>query len=229
VVVGARLLSATGIVVTRRADGRDARVLGGIDIALDPGDIVELRGPSGSGKTTLLLALARLLPGAAGALELDGEPATSIAPEVWRTLVALLPQRTVLSDGSVGSNLRLPFSLKVRESASAPDDAALRTALDGVGLDEISLERDARQLSVGQVARVALLRVLLTRPRVLLLDEPDASLDDASAAAVAAMTARFAGDGGAVLRVSHLRADAAATASYHLADGHLRAVTPDVG
>jgi len=227
VAVASPLLRATGIVATRRADGRDARVLDGVDIALEAGDIVELRGPSGSGKTTLLLALARLLPGAGGALELDGELSVSIAPEVWRTRVALLPQRTVLSDGSVGSNLRLPFSLKVRERASAPDDSELRTALDGVGLDDISLERDARQLSVGQVARVALLRVLLTRPRVLLLDEPDASLDDASAAAVAAMTTRFAGDGGAVLRVSHLRADAAATASYRLADGHLSEVTAD--
>lgn len=228
-VVGAPLLSATGIVATRRADGRDARVLDGVGIALYAGDIVELRGSSGAGKTTLLLALARLLPGAEGMLELEGAPAATIPPEVWRTRVALLPQRTVLSDGSVGSNLRLPFALKVREGVPAPGANDLREVLDGVGLGDISLERDARQLSVGQVARVALLRVLLARPRVVLLDEPDASLDDASAAAVAAMTARFAEDGGAVLRVSHLRADAAATASYHLAGGRLEEVTAHVG
>ncbi|KAF0208200.1 MAG: ATP-binding cassette domain-containing protein [Actinomycetota bacterium] len=226
-VVSAPLLSATGIVATRRADGHDIRVLNGVDIALRAGDIVELRGPSGAGKTTLLLALARLLPGAGGILALEGEPATAIAPEVWRTRVALLPQRTVLSEGAVAYNLRLPFSLKVREGVAAPEECDLREALDDVGLDDISLRRDARQLSVGQVARVALLRVLLARPRVLLLDEPDASLDDASAAAVAGMTARFAAEGGAVLRVSHLRTDAAATANYRLAAGRLTEVIAD--
>jgi len=66
---------------------------------------------------------------------------------------------------------------------------------------------------------------LARRPKALLLDEPDASLDDASAAAVATMTARFAADGGAVPRVSHLRADAAATASYRLANGRLEEVS----
>lgn len=213
--------------MTRRADARDTRVLDGVSLVLHAGDIVELRGPSGAGKTTLLLAIARLLPGAEGILALEGEPATAILPEVWRTRVALLPQRTVLSEGSVAYNLRLPFSLKVREGVAAPEECDLRKALDDVGLDDISLTRDAGHLSVGQAARVALLRVLLTRPRVLLLDEPDASLDDVSAAAVVSMTARFAADGGAVLRVSHLRADAAATARYHLADGHLEKVIAD--
>jgi putative ABC transport system ATP-binding protein len=227
VVVGVPLLRATGMVATRCIDGCDTRVLDSVDIALRAGDTVELRGSSGAGKTTLLLALARLLPGVQGTLELEGAPAATVPPEVWRTRVALLPQRTVLSDGTVGSNLRLPFTLKVREGVPAPADGDLRAALDGVGLADVSLERDARKLSVGQAARVALLRVLLAGPRALLLDEPDASLDDASAAAVAAMTARFAADGGAVLRVSHLRADAAATASYRLADGILEAVTVD--
>jgi len=68
-------------------------------------------------------------------------------------------------------------------------------------------------------------QALARRPKALLLDEPDASLDDASAAAVATMTARFAADGGAVPRVSHLRADAAATASYRLANGRLEEVS----
>ncbi len=190
-VVDAPLLSATGIVATRRADGRDARILDGVGIALAAGDVVELRGPSGAGKTTLLLALARLLPGAEGTLALEGEPSSAIAPEVWRTRVALLPQRTVLSDGSVGRNLRLPFALKVRDGAPAPADGDLRAALDGVGLEDISLERDARQLSVGQVARVALLRVLPGGPACSCWTNRR-ELDDASAAAVAAMTARFA-------------------------------------
>jgi putative ABC transport system ATP-binding protein len=220
-VVVAPLLAARGLTAVRAIDGRDVRVLDGVDLKLAPGDIAELRGPSGAGKTTLLLAIARLLPGAGGSLALAGESADATDPAVWRTKVALLPQRTALFPGTVEENLLLPFALKSRDGATPPSAEALRAALDDVGLSDVALDRDTARLSVGQAARVALLRVLLTAPRVLLLDEPDASLDDASAAAVAAMTARFAEAGGAVLRVSHLRADAAATVRLHLEGGRL--------
>lgn len=206
---------------TRAVDGREVRVLDGVDLELRSGDIVELRGPSGAGKTTLLLALARLLPGASGVLTLAGEHAATIEPTAWRTRVALLPQRTALSPGTVEANLLMPFGLKARAGVAPPSAEELREALDEVGLADVALTRDTARLSVGQAARVALLRVLLTGPGVLLLDEPDASLDDASAAAVARMTARFAAEGGAVLRVSHLRTDAAANVQLYLESGHL--------
>lgn len=196
-------------------------MLDSVSLELCAGDIAELRGPSGAGKTTLLLALARLLPGVSGELALAGEAAHGIEPAVWRTKVALLPQRTALTGGTVEDNLLLPFGLKSRVGLTPPTTEALRAALDEVGLVDVALERDTARLSVGQAARVALLRVLLTAPRVLLLDEPDASLDDASAAAVGAMTARFAAEGGAVLRVSHLRADATANVRLHLEGGNL--------
>ena len=217
----APLLTARDIVAERTLDGRVVRVLDGVALELPPCAIVELRGPSGAGKTTLLLALARLLPGATGALALDGVAAAEIAPQVWRTQVALLPQRPALAAGTVAFNLALPWQLAVREGAQAPSAEDFREALDGVGLADVALERDARQLSVGQAARVALLRVLLTRPRVLLLDEPDASLDDASAALIARSTAAFTAGGGALIRAGHLRDDAAATARCRLEGGHL--------
>ncbi|MDZ4166520.1 MAG: ABC transporter ATP-binding protein, partial [Coriobacteriia bacterium] len=100
----------------------------------------------------------------------------------------------------------------------------LADALAGVGLADVAPGRDVCRLSVGQIARIALLRVMLARPRVLLLDEPDASLDDASAAEVARLTAAFVAEGGSVVRVSHVRADASATARYRLADGRLEAL-----
>ncbi|MHB8706543.1 MAG: ATP-binding cassette domain-containing protein [Coriobacteriia bacterium] len=220
----APVLTARDLVFERAVDGRVIRVLDGVSLGLVPGDIVELRGTSGAGKTTLLRALARLLPGLSGELNLGGEPAASIAPQAWRTRVVLLPQRATLGAGSVATNLAFPFSLAVRKHASRPSTEEYRAALDGLGLAGVSLERDVRQLSVGQAARVALLRVLLTSPEVLLLDEPDASLDDESAALLAAATARFAGDGGVLVRVSHLRADAAATRRLNLADGRLEEV-----
>ncbi|MGB4592457.1 MAG: ATP-binding cassette domain-containing protein [Coriobacteriia bacterium] len=215
------VLEARDLVFSRSVDDRDIRVLDGVSLTLDTGDVVELRGPSGVGKTTLLRALARLLPGMSGELSLGGEPASEIPAQVWRTRVALLPQRAALGAGTVAYNLAFPFTLAVRERIVPPTTDEFRSAMDGLGLDDVSLERDVRQLSVGQSARVALLRVLLTRPKVLLLDEPDASLDDVSAALLAGATARFAAAGGVLVRVSHLRADADATRRLTLAHGRL--------
>lgn len=220
----APLLAARGLRAVRPGDDGPLAVLDGIDLALRAGDIVELVGPSGAGKTTLLLALARLLPGVTGELELEGVAAREVEPARWRTRVALLPQRSTLVPGTVARNLRLPWELHVRSHDEAPGDGALRDALGDVGLTGVALDRDVSRLSVGQASRIALLRVLLSRPAVLLLDEPDASLDDASAEQVARKTAEFAADGGAVLRISHLRTDASACARYRLLDGALTEV-----
>jgi len=215
------VLVATGVTADRRADAGLLRVLDGVDLTLDPGTLCDVVGPSGSGKTTLLLALARLLPGAAGTLTLDGAPATSIDPRLWRASVAYLPQRSALLPGSVEHNLTLPWRLKIRSGATAPDAASLRSALDRVHLADVGLERDVERLSEGQSARIALLRTVLTAPRVLLLDEPDAALDEASAAEVGRLTREFADGGGAVVRVRHHLSDGLATRRLRLSGGHL--------
>ena len=220
------LLEARALRVVRPGDDGPVAVLDGVDLTLTAGTLAEIAGPSGAGKTTLLLALARLLPGVTGELALNGAPASGIDPEQWRTLVALLPQRPVLVPGSVADNLRLPWTLKVRHGEQMPSDGALVGALASVGLQGIAPDRDVSRLSVGQVARIALLRLMLARPHVLLLDEPDASLDDVSAAEVARLTAAFVAEGGSVVRVSHVRADAAASVRYHLAGGRLAASAP---
>lgn len=218
------VLSATGLTVVLSGDAGPVRVLDGVSLALDPATITDVTGPSGAGKTTLLRAVARLLPGAEGQLELRGVDADAIAPGEWRTRVALLPQRAAIVSGTVRDNLLLPWSLKVRHGHAAPSASALDEALASVGLG-VDLDRDASRLSVGQAARVALLRVLLTEPEVLLLDEPDANLDDASAASVAEMTRGFAERGGAVVRVRHQRSDALAARRLRLEHGHLSEVS----
>lgn len=215
------LLEARGLRAVRPGDDGPVAVLESVDFSLPAGTLAEVTGSSGAGKTTLLLALARLLPGAEGALSLEGRSAEEYAPETWRTLVALLPQRPALVPGTVADNLRLPWTLKVREEGRAPDDETLRQAMNGVALDDVALDRDVSRLSVGQASRIALLRAALTRPRVLLLDEPDASLDDASAAEVAQVTAAFVSDGGSVVRVSHVRTGTAASVRYRLEGGRL--------
>jgi len=217
------LLQARDLTAVLAGDAGDVRVLDGVSLSLDSGEVVDFVGPSGSGKSTLLRTLARLLPAATGSVSLEGLPAEEIVPQEWRNLVALLPQKPVLVVGTVRDNLLLPWSLHVRRHAAAPTDSALEDGLARLGVDA-ALDRDASRLSVGQVARVAFLRTLLTAPRVLLLDEPDAALDDISADAVAEMIASFAAAGGAVARVRHHRPDGIASRRLRLEGG---ALTPD--
>jgi putative ABC transport system ATP-binding protein len=219
------LLTARGLSVTLRGDHGDVRVVDAVDFDLASGEIIDVVGRSGAGKTTLLRALARLMPGATGELQLAGTPAERLSPQHWRARIALLPQKPAILPGAVRENLVLPWTFKVRTQAALPADDALRERMDHFGLADVALTRDADRLSVGQQARVALLRVLLTQPEVLLLDEPDANLDDESADTVALATAEFATDGGGVVRVRHQRADALASRRLTLCDGALCEVT----
>jgi UDP-glucose/iron transport system ATP-binding protein len=218
------LLEARDLRVTLPGDAGPVAVLDGISLTLASGEVVDVIGPSGSGKSTLLRALSRLLPGVHGTLLLDGEPAETIEPHAWRCRVTLLPQKAAIVQGTVRDNLVLPWRLKARARVQAPADAELRAALDRVNLDDVDLDRDADRLSVGQAARIALTRVVLTAPEVLLLDEPDANLDNASAEQVRQMTEAFAARGGGVVRVRHQRSDQLAARRLHLEGGKLREV-----
>lgn len=220
--VSSPVLDVRSLTVSRRGDAGPLRVLDAIDLPVDGGTLTDVVGPSGAGKTTLLLALARLLPGVDGALAFRGRPASGIDPREWRVQVAYLPQRSALLPGTVGANLVLPWRLKVRTGVAAPTEDALRAALDRVHLTDVALDRDVARLSEGQEARVALLRTVLTAPSVLLLDEPDAALDEESAMQVGLLTREFVDAGGAVVRVRHLRSDGHADRRLRLSGGTLR-------
>lgn len=214
-------LEARGLTVELRGDDAIVRVLDDVTISVAPREIVDVAGASGAGKSTLLRALTRLLPISRGELFLDGRPAADIPPSEWRAAVALLPQKPAMVAGDVRSNLLLPWTLKVRAQHPAPTADALREGLDALELDAISLDRDVARLSVGQQARVALLRVMLTEPAVLLLDEPDAALDMASALAVMSGVRLFVDKGGSVLRVRHRETDGLASRRLNLSCGRL--------
>lgn len=214
------VLEARSLRVSRHGDDGPLCVLDNVDLAVHARTLTDVVGPSGAGKTTLLLALARLLPDVEGRLELAGRPAEAIEPCAWRVQVAYLPQRSALLPGTVGANLTLPWRLKVRADGKAPVAAELRVALDRVRLHDIALDRDVARLSEGQTARVALLRTVLTRPQVLLLDA-DAALDEESAEQVGLLTREFVDAGGTVVRVRHHRTDGLADRRLRLHGGTL--------
>ncbi|MFU8858110.1 MAG: ATP-binding cassette domain-containing protein [Deferrisomatales bacterium] len=166
------------------------------------GEVVWLQGPSGSGKSTLLRALARLVPWS-GELALAGRRAAQVPPREWRAQVALLPSPPVPLAETLAEDLLAPWQLRARRGREAPSPETLARELEALGLGGLALDRPTRELSLGQLARVAFLRTVLSGPKVLLLDEPAANLDPASAELLAARAFRHAEAGGAVFAAGH--------------------------
>ena len=163
-----------------------------VDIAVGEADGVLVVGENGSGKTTLAWALAGLLKPTSGVCELDGKPVTS---QVGR--VALSFQHARLQ-------LQRPTLLADVRAASGADRAEAEHALTLVGLDpERFGPRPVEQLSGGQVRRAALAGLLARRPRVLILDEPLAGLDEEGRDGMIELLFGFRREGRTLVVISH--------------------------
>lgn len=175
----------------------------GVEVCLEAGQMVWIGGPSGTGKTTLLLALARLLPLDDGELSLDGVPARQVPAPEWRSQVLLAPHPALALGETVREDLLSPYRLRQRRHSPSPGQEILRRELASVGLGEVDLAQPARHLSQGQLGRLALVRALLARPAVLLLDEPTANLDADAGTLVQERVAAYCAEGGAVVVAAH--------------------------
>jgi len=142
----------------------------GIDLTIAAGEFVSVLGPSGCGKSTLIGAIAGFTPVTSGELLLDEEPIRAPGPD--RGVV--FQQHTLFPWKTVSENVE--FGLKMRGISRAERRQTAREILQQVGLGEF-LEHYPNQLSGGMQQRVSLARVLVNRPRVLLMDEPFCSLD----------------------------------------------------
>jgi len=189
-------LRARGL--TCRRGGRT--VLHGVDLDLPRGCVTALGGPSGAGKTTLLRCLVGLEEPTDGQVLLEGGDSRALDPCLLRRRVGLVAQSPVMLPGDVAANVGYGL-----DDASAGE---LARSLGAVGLSGDLLERDARELSAGEAARVALARALARAPAALLLDEPTAALDAAARGVVEEHVRALAADGLAVLLVSHDSAQA---------------------
>ena len=141
-------------------------VIGGMNLEVDAGEFLAMLGPSGCGKSTLLRLIARLAEPDSG--RIGSQPARFPAAFVFQD-AHLLPWRKVLD------NAALPLEL-MRVAREERHNRA-REVLEQVGLAE-AVERYPAQLSGGMRMRVSLARALVTQPRLLLLDEPFAALDE---------------------------------------------------
>ncbi|NUP29306.1 MAG: ABC transporter ATP-binding protein [Nocardia sp.] len=151
-----------------------AEVLHGIDLAVGEGEICAVLGPNGAGKTTLLRALSGMIP-VRGSVVLAGKPAAGRAPEKLARLgVAHVPEgRGTFAPLTVEENLRLgAYARRDRRGI----DADLDRIFDYFPILREKLRDPAGRLSGGQQQMLALGRALVSRPRLLLLDEPSLGL-----------------------------------------------------
>ena len=152
---------------------RGARFAGGIDLVVQPGEIVAILGPSGSGKSTLLATIAGVVPALSGRVLVNGTDVTDLP--IHRRGVGLIFQEPLLFPHlSVRDNVA--YGLRRHGVARSVARERATDLLDWVGLAGFE-ERPVDQLSGGQAQRVALARALAPEPSVLLLDEPFSALD----------------------------------------------------
>jgi tungstate transport system ATP-binding protein len=181
----------------------DVRVLQGLDLRVEPGEVFEVLGPSGAGKTTLLRCLDFLHRADAGAIRYDEhdpptDPASLLA---LRRRIGVIDQNPLLFRGSVFYNVT--YGLTVR-GVEGPDlrVRAFR-ALEAVGLLGLVNAR-VSGLSAGEAQRVAFARAIVSRPDVLLLDEFTANLDPANVKALETAVREYnRATGASVVLVTH--------------------------
>ncbi|MDJ1017494.1 MAG: ATP-binding cassette domain-containing protein [Paracoccaceae bacterium] len=190
-VSGSKLMPLTVRGLSFCAGGR--RLIDHISLTLDGDGVTMVMGPNGAGKSLFLRLIHGLIPASEGEIKWGG---ALIGPEVRRHQ-ALVFQKPVLLRRSVAANVDFVLKSRGRASPEAREALLERVGLGGRGAQA------ARLLSGGEQQRLALARALATEPEVLLLDEPTASLDPASAQAIETIVADVARSGTRVIFVTH--------------------------
>lgn len=193
-------------------------VLRGIDLDIQPGQVVALTGRNGSGKTTLLRLIASVLRPSRGDIRVFGYHTIHEGGSV-RPLVGMLAHNAgIYDDLTAAENLIFALRMAGRSARGAP----IAATLERVGLGSFASER-VRGFSAGMRRRLGLARLLLRPPRLLLLDEPYASFDQDGIELVNEFAAHIRTQDGAVILSTHDLARAAGVADRraHIADGLL--------
>lgn len=184
-----------------------------VSLSLENGDCAMLMGPSGAGKSLFLRAIADLDPNSGEAL-LDGAARGAMPAPRWRGLVGYLAAEPGWWQETAGAHF--------------PDWPAARGPAEDLLLPGDIANRTVESLSTGERQRLAFLRLLVNRPRVMLLDEPTGPLDGAARSAVEAKARRFQESGGILLWVTHdsEQATRMGTRQLRMTAGRLNEVAP---
>ena len=181
-------------------------VLHGVDLDVNPGEVLMLVGPSGSGKTTLLSILGCVLTPSSGSVRLAGHELMGVSESQLpmmrlRYIGFIFQSHNLMPSLSALDNVRLPLLLRGWNGNDATKESL--SLLESVGLAD-KAARLPSELSGGQAQRVAIARALAGRPPIILADEPTAALDAHPGQGVMETLTRLAHDGGhTVVVVTH--------------------------
>jgi ATP-binding cassette subfamily C protein len=195
--------------------GRDGRpILFGVSFVAEPGHILGVIGPSGSGKTTLGKILIGALQPTVGTVRLDGASLADWDQDALGPHLGYMPQESSLFEGTIKDNIARFARTSDPDEARAIDESVVRAAKEA-GVHELILEMPqgydtplglgGAGLSAGQAQRIALARALYGEPRLLVLDEPNAFLDQAGEAALLVAIANARQRGANVIVIAHRR------------------------
>jgi len=173
----------------------DQPILRDISLSIPVEGILAVAGPSGAGKSTLVRLLNRLDDPVAGTVALEGSDLRDWDPATLRRHVGMVFQKAPVFAGTVHDNL----------CVADPDvtDERARHVLEHVALPPELLDRPADRLSGGEAQRMSIARALLTRPKVLLADEPTAALDGEARRAVEDLGREIADGGVPIVWITH--------------------------
>ncbi len=184
--------------------GSDRPIIRGLSFVVEPGEVLGISGPSAAGKSTLARLILGIAEPTSGGVYLDGNNTYLWEREDFGQHVGYVPQNVALIDGTVGDNIA-----RMRDS----DPQALRAAASRAGVHDLiaGLPRGYETpiaevgftLSGGQRQRIALARALYGGPRLLVLDEPNANLDQDGERALIDAVAAAKHDGMAVIMIAH--------------------------
>ncbi|WP_435065140.1 ABC transporter ATP-binding protein [Halobaculum sp. EA56] len=195
------MIAVRDLVVSRGGE----RVLDGVSLSVDRGELVGLVGPNGAGKTTLVATVNGTLAPGSGRIELDGTDRTTLSQREVARLVATVPQETntafEFDVETVVEMGRTPYVSRFGTTTEA-DREAVRRAMDRAGVAEFA-DRSVTTLSGGQRQRVLFARALAAETPALLLDEPTASLDINHQLRTLELVREIADEGKAALAAIH--------------------------
>ena len=182
--------------------GADRPLLRGVSFTVEPGEAVAVIGPSSAGKSTLLRMIVGIAPPTAGGVYLDGSSTYLWEREDFAQHVGYVPQRPTLLDESVADNIARMQHGDLGRVVEAAKRAGLHRVIAGLPAG-YSTKIIGNLLSGGQRQRLALARALYGRPKLLVLDEPTAFLDQAGESHFVALLAELRRDGVTVLLATH--------------------------
>lgn len=195
--------------------GRDGRpILLGVSVRAEPGKILGIIGPSGSGKTTLGKIIIGAMQPTVGAIRIDGARISDWDQDELGRHFGYMPQEPSLFEGTVKENISRFERARNDDHAKQIDEAVVKAAKEA-GVHELILQLPkgydsslglmGSGLSAGQAQRVALARALYGEPRVLMLDEPNAFMDQAGEASLVIAMAKARARGATVIIIAHRR------------------------